>query len=43
MHITFCCTDTRPEPWLEGLRTWVLGGEAASWDWLIWVRKKAET
>jgi glyoxylate/hydroxypyruvate reductase A len=20
MNITFCCTDTKPEPWLEGLR-----------------------
>ena len=32
MHITFCCTDTRPEPWLEGLRAALPGAIVENWQ-----------
>lgn len=32
MHITFCCADTRPEPWLEGLRTALPGATVSTWS-----------
>lgn len=32
MHITFCCTDTRPEPWLEGLRAALPGARVENWQ-----------
>ena len=44
MHITFCCTDTKPEPWMEGLRAalpdallsvWQPGTPAADYA-LVW-------
>ncbi|MGE0099099.1 MAG: 2-hydroxyacid dehydrogenase [Hydrogenophaga sp.] len=31
MHITFCCADTRPEPWLEGLRNALPGATVSEW------------
>ena len=31
MRIAFCCTDTRPEPWLEGLRAALPGAEVFDW------------
>jgi glyoxylate/hydroxypyruvate reductase A len=31
MRITFCCTDTASEPWLQGLRTALLGAEVSLW------------
>ena len=31
MHITFCCADTRPEPWLEGLRAALPGATVSEW------------
>ncbi len=32
MHITFCCADTRPEPWLEGLRAALPGATVSEWQ-----------
>ena len=32
MHITFCCTDTNPAPWLEGLRTALPGARVEIWQ-----------
>ena len=32
MHITFCCTDTHPAPWLEGLRTALPGARVEIWQ-----------
>jgi glyoxylate/hydroxypyruvate reductase len=32
MNITFCCTDTKAEPWLEGLRAAFPGAEVAVWQ-----------
>jgi glyoxylate/hydroxypyruvate reductase A len=32
MHITFCCPDTRPEPWLEGLRAALPGASVENWQ-----------
>ena len=31
MHITFCCTDTASEPWLQGLRVALPGTEVTLW------------
>ncbi len=44
MHISFCCTDTRAEPWLDGLRAalpeasvmpWVPGAQLADYA-VVW-------
>ena len=32
MHITFCCTDTNPAPWLEGLRAALPGARVDNWQ-----------
>lgn len=32
MRITFCCTDTAPEPWLNGLRAALPGAEVSLWE-----------
>ena len=32
MNITFCCTDTKAEPWLEGLRAAFPGGSVRVWQ-----------
>jgi glyoxylate/hydroxypyruvate reductase A len=32
MRISFCCTDTRPEPWLEGLRAALPEAEVSLWQ-----------
>lgn len=32
MHITFCCADTRPEPWLEGLSAALPGATVSVWQ-----------
>jgi glyoxylate/hydroxypyruvate reductase A len=32
MKITFCCTDTKAEPWLAGLRAALPGAEVALWQ-----------
>jgi len=32
MRITFCCTDTAPEPWLTGLRAALPGAEVSLWE-----------
>lgn len=32
MRITFCCTDTRPEPWLEGLRAALPEADVSLWQ-----------
>lgn len=32
MRISFCCTDTRPEPWLQGLREAMPGAEIDLWQ-----------
>ena len=32
MRITFCCTDTAPEPWLEGLRAALPGADVSLWS-----------
>ncbi|MEJ7928678.1 glyoxylate/hydroxypyruvate reductase A [Ramlibacter sp. AN1015] len=32
MRISFCCTDTRAEPWLLGLRAALAGAEVAEWS-----------
>lgn len=31
MKIVFCCTGTKPEPWVEGLRAALPGAEVAVW------------
>lgn len=31
MKVTFCCTDTKPEPWLEGLRAVLPGADVSVW------------
>ena len=31
MRITFCCTDTAPEPWLQGLRAALPGADITLW------------
>lgn len=31
MRISFCCTDTKPEPWLEGLRAALPQAELSLW------------
>jgi glyoxylate/hydroxypyruvate reductase len=31
MRITFCCADTAPEPWLEGLRAALPGADVSLW------------
>ena len=32
MKVIFCCEDTRPEPWLQGLRAALPGAEIAIWE-----------
>ncbi len=32
MRISFCCSDTRPEPWLEGLRAALPEAEVSLWQ-----------
>jgi glyoxylate/hydroxypyruvate reductase A len=32
MHIIFCCVDTRPEPWLQGLRAALPGATVSVWQ-----------
>lgn len=32
MRITFCCTDTKAQPWLEGLRAALPGAEVSLWS-----------
>ena len=32
MLVTFCCTDTKAQPWLEGLRAAMPGAEVALWS-----------
>ncbi|MBC7445034.1 MAG: glyoxylate/hydroxypyruvate reductase A, partial [Polaromonas sp.] len=32
MRISFCCTDTKAQPWLEGLRAASLGAEVDVWS-----------
>ena len=32
MRITFCCTDTQPAPWLEGLRAALPGASVENWQ-----------
>ena len=31
MRVTFCCTDTKAEPWLDGLRSALPGAEIQKW------------
>ena len=31
MKVTFCCTGTKPEPWLDGLRAALPGAEVSVW------------
>lgn len=31
MHVTFCCTDTKAEPWLAGLRAALPGATVREW------------
>ena len=31
MQVTFCCTDTNAQPWLEGLRAALPGTEVKLW------------
>jgi glyoxylate/hydroxypyruvate reductase A len=31
MHLTFCCTDTKAEPWLAGLRAALPGATVSEW------------
>ena len=31
MRVTFCCTDTNAQPWLEGLRVALPGAEVTLW------------
>ena len=49
MHISFCCTDTKPEPWLAGLRAalpdatvevWAPGAPAADYA-VVWAPPQA--
>lgn len=32
MRITFCCTDTKAQPWLDGLRAALPGAEVQEWS-----------
>ena len=32
MRVTFCCTGTKPEPWLDGLRAALPGAEVSVWE-----------
>ena len=32
MKITFCCTDTKAEPWLQGLSAALPGAEISVWQ-----------
>jgi glyoxylate/hydroxypyruvate reductase A len=32
MHVTFCCTDTKAQPWLEGLRAALPGARVELWS-----------
>ena len=32
MRVTFCCTDTKAQPWLEGLRAALPGAEVTLWS-----------
>ncbi|MBC7607957.1 MAG: glyoxylate/hydroxypyruvate reductase A [Polaromonas sp.] len=32
MRITFCCTDTKPQPWLDGLHVALPGAEIELWS-----------
>ena len=32
MKITFCCTDTKAEPWLQGLAVALPGAEISVWQ-----------
>ncbi len=32
MKIVFCCTGTKPEPWIDGLRAALPGAEVAVWE-----------
>ena len=32
MKITFCCTDTKAEPWLQGLSSALPGAELSVWE-----------
>jgi glyoxylate/hydroxypyruvate reductase len=32
MHITFCCTDTKAEPWLAGLSAALPGAHISAWE-----------
>ena len=32
MRVTFCCTDTKAQPWLEGLRAALPGAEVELWS-----------
>jgi glyoxylate/hydroxypyruvate reductase A len=32
MNITFCCTNTAPEPWLQGLRAALPGADVSLWE-----------
>ena len=32
MKVTFCCTGTKPEPWLDGLRAALPGAEVSVWE-----------
>ena len=32
MNISFCCTDTKAEPWLEGLRAALPGATVTVWQ-----------
>jgi len=32
MRIIFCCTDTKPAPWLEGLRAALPGARVENWE-----------
>ena len=32
MKVTFCCTGTKPEPWLDGLRAALPSAEVSVWE-----------
>jgi glyoxylate/hydroxypyruvate reductase len=32
MHISFCCTDTKAQPWLDGLQTALPGARVTPWQ-----------
>jgi glyoxylate/hydroxypyruvate reductase len=32
MHISFCCTDTKAQPWLDGLRAALPGAQVTLWQ-----------